>query len=99
MKLDRDVARQEGWRDLGGALLDLGRLQAAIGPLERYTNHRSYDPEGLYYYGIALQGAGRKEEARQVFQQTVEAVQTAPKYRRGHVRKWAGLAKAEIRKL
>jgi Flp pilus assembly protein TadD len=99
LKLDRDVARQEGWRDLGGALVDLGRPQDAIEPLERYTNHRSYDPEGLYYYGMALQGVGRKEEARQVFEQTLAAVQTAPKYRRGQVRKWEGLAKSEIRKL
>ena len=99
LQSDSNVARQEGWRDLGGALLDLGQPQSAIEPLERYTNQRSYDPEGLFYYGTALQAAGRKDEAQHVFQQTLEAVQTAPKYRRGQLRKWAGLAKSELRKL
>jgi hypothetical protein len=99
LKLDANVARQEGWRDLGGALIDLGRPQDAVGPLDRYTTHRSYDPEGLFYFGEALAAAGRNDEARQAFQAAVEAADTAPRYRRGQLRRWANQAKAELRKL
>jgi tetratricopeptide (TPR) repeat protein len=98
-KLDANVARQEGWRDLGGALIDLGRPKDAVAPLDRYTTHRSYDPEGLFYFGEALAAAGRNDEARQAFQAAVEAVATAPRYRRGQLRRWANQAKAELRKL
>ncbi|HYI94858.1 MAG TPA: tetratricopeptide repeat protein [Bryobacteraceae bacterium] len=99
LKADSGVGRQEGWRDLGAVLLDLGLVQEAVAPLERYTTHRSYDPEGLFYYGVALRKKGRTAEARQAFQQGIEAVQTAPSYRRGQLRKWASDAKAELRTL
>jgi hypothetical protein len=99
LKLDGGVARHEGWRDLGSALVDAGRAPEAVAALERYTRQRSYDPEGLFYYGLALRSTGRSAEAREAFEQTIEAVQTAPKYRRGQVRKWGGLARQEIRNL
>jgi Flp pilus assembly protein TadD len=99
LKLDANVARLEGWRVLGGAIFDLGRPQDAVDPLDRYTTHRSYDPEGLFYFGEALAAAGRKDEARQALQAAVEAVDTAPRYRRGQVRRWAAQAKSELRKL
>ena len=54
---DPRVSRHEGWRDLGATLLDLGRVQEALPPLERYTNAREYDPEGLFYYGSALRAS------------------------------------------
>ena len=88
-----------GMARFGRRTFGFGSPQSAIEPLERYTNHRSYDPEGLFYFGTALQAAGRSDEAQHVFQQTLEAVETAPKYRRGQLRKWAGLAKSELRKL
>ena len=99
LKLDKNVGSQEAWRDLGSVLLDLGRAQDALEPLARYTSHRAYDPEGLFYYGSALKSSGRTEEARAAFQQTVEAVKTAPKYRRGQLRRWSNLAQSEMRKL
>ncbi len=99
LKLDSRVGNQEAWRDLGSVLLDLGRPQDAVEPLAKYTSHRAYDPEGLIYYGSALKSSGRTEEALAVFQQAVEAVKTAPKYRRGQLRRWANLAQSEMRKL
>lgn len=99
VRLDKNVGRQEGWRDLGATLVDLNRIDEALPALERYTNQRSYDPEGLFAYGAALRGAGRIDEARQAFQQTIEAVQTAPAYRRGQVRKWASEAQSELKEL
>ena len=82
VKADGNVSRHEGWRDLGAGFLDLGQVERALPILERYINHRPYDPE-LCAYGIALRHAGRREEARQAFTQTEEAVETAPAYQRG----------------
>jgi hypothetical protein len=96
---DPRVSSQEGWRDLGAALLELGRAQEACDSLERYTTAREYDPEGLFYYGLALRSAGRTIEARQTFEQAIAAVQTAPKYRRGQLRRWASQAKSELKSL
>jgi hypothetical protein len=63
--------------------------------LEHYTQHREYDPEGLYYYGSALKAAARPAEAREAFERAVAAVDTAPKYRRGQLRQWASRARSE----
>jgi Tfp pilus assembly protein PilF len=94
---DTNVSLQEGWRDLGATLLDLGQVEQALPILERYTNRRSYDPEGLFAYAMALRRSNRHEEARQAFQQTIEAAQTAPAYRRAQLRRWANQARSELK--
>ena len=99
VKADKNVGRQEGWRDLGATLLELGRANEAIPVLERYTNSRSYDPEGLFVYALALKQTGRTADARQALQQTIEAVQTAPAYRKGQLRRWASQANSELKSL
>ena len=99
VQADPRVNRNEGWRDLGATLLDLGRPDEALPPLERYTNAREYDPEGLFYYGSTLRALGRTAEARQAFEQALAAVQTAPKYRRGQLRRWTTEAKSALKTL
>jgi tetratricopeptide (TPR) repeat protein len=99
LQADSTVGTREGWRELGAVLLDLDRAGEAVAPLDRYTNHRSYDPEGLYYFATALRKTGRAEEARDAYNRTIEAVQTAPSYRRGQLRRWANDAKAQLREL
>jgi tetratricopeptide (TPR) repeat protein len=93
--LDDKLSSSEVWRELGAAYFGASRLEEAADALAKYTQRRSYDPEGLYWYGKALKGLGRTAEAGQVFEQCMEAVDTMPKHRRAEVRKWKGLAKAE----
>jgi tetratricopeptide (TPR) repeat protein len=95
--LNDKLASSEVWRELGAAYFGAARLAEAAAALEKYTQRRSYDPEGLYWYGKALAGLGRDAEAREAFAQCVEAVDTMPKHRRAEVRKWKGLAKTELR--
>jgi Tfp pilus assembly protein PilF len=97
LKADPNVSSREAWRDYGAILLDLGRPSDACVALEHYTQHREYDPEGLYYYGCALKAAGRAAEARDAFQRAITAVDTAPKYRRGQLRQWASRARSELK--
>ncbi|HUI57129.1 MAG TPA: tetratricopeptide repeat protein [Bryobacteraceae bacterium] len=86
-------------RELGGAYLAAGRLEDARRNLELYIDRRSYDPEGLYYYGQALEGLGRPGEAREMYSRAVEAARTAPRYRRPFVARWSRLAQRQGRKL
>jgi tetratricopeptide (TPR) repeat protein len=95
--LDDKLLSSEVWRELGAAYFGASRLDEAAAALKKYTDRRSYDPEGLYWYGKTLAALGRAAEAREVFGQCIEAVDTMPRHRRAQVRKWKGLAKTELR--
>jgi Tfp pilus assembly protein PilF/NADH:ubiquinone oxidoreductase subunit K len=95
--LNDKLSSNEVWRELGAAYVAASRFEAGAAALKKYTDRRSYDPEGLYWYGKALAGLGKFEEAREVFAQCIESVDTMPKHRRAEVRKWKGLAKTELR--
>ncbi|HEX3742812.1 MAG TPA: tetratricopeptide repeat protein [Bryobacteraceae bacterium] len=86
-------------RELGAAYLAAGRFQTARQQLEVYIERRAYDPEGLYYYGQALEALGKPGEAREAYARAVEAARTAPRYRRREVARWSRLAQKQERKL
>jgi tetratricopeptide (TPR) repeat protein len=86
-------------RELGAVYLALDRVPEAARELELYTDRREYDPEGLYYYGQALERSGRPAEARDVYRRAVEAAYSAPRYRRPVVAKWSRLAQKAARRL
>ena len=92
-------ASSEVHRELGAVYLALGRVADAERELALYTNRREYDPEGLYYYGQALEQAGRPDQARDAYARSVESARTAPRYRRGIVGKWSRLAQKASRRL
>jgi tetratricopeptide (TPR) repeat protein len=54
-------------RELGGTYLAAGRLQDARSQLAVYIDRRPYDPEGLYYYGQALEAARTAPRYRRPF--------------------------------
>jgi predicted negative regulator of RcsB-dependent stress response len=95
--LDDKLSSSEVWRELGAAYFEASRLDEAAAALKKYTDRRSYDPEGLYWYGKTLAALGRAAEAHEAFAQCIEAVDTMPRHRRAQVRKWKGLAKTELR--
>lgn len=86
-------AQYEIVREIGAAKLELGDAAAGRELLAQYVEKRPYDPEGLYYYAKALDATGSAGEAREVYGQVREAVDSAPSYRRGALRKWAFLAR------
>ncbi len=94
--IDDKLAMSDVWRELGAALFGASRLEEAAAALGKYTERRAYDPEGLYWYGKTLERLGREAEAKELFERCIEAVKTMPSHRRAHVRKWGGLAKAEL---
>jgi tetratricopeptide (TPR) repeat protein len=97
--LDDKCCSHEVWRDLGVAYFRAGRLEEARVALGKFVERRSYDPEGLYWYGKALLALGQLEDARQQFEQCREAVETMPANRRRQLAKWKRLAAAELRSI
>lgn len=95
--LDDKCCSHEVWRDLGVAYYRLGRFEEARAALAKFVERRSYDPEGLYWYGKSLLALGHLDDARQQFEQCREAVDTMPANRRRQLSKWKRLAVAELR--
>ncbi len=92
LRQDERHSSYEARRDLGAALLDAGRLPEARRELEIYADRRPYDPEGLYYLGLAMEKQGDQPGARDAYSRAIEAARTAPRYRRRVVAQWSRLA-------
>lgn len=89
-------ATDEIWREIGATYLDAGAPKEARAFLEKFVERRAFDAEGLYYLGQTLKTLGEAEQAREMFRRCIEAVQTAPDYRRGTARKWSQLARKQM---
>jgi tetratricopeptide (TPR) repeat protein len=96
LQQDSRHSTSEILRDLGGVYLSTGDFAEAKRDLEPYVERREYDPEGLYYYGRALEGLGNREEAREMYTRAVEAARTAPRYRRRITSQWSRLARKRL---
>lgn len=94
---DDKYRQSEIWREVGATYLAAGMHNEALDALQKYTERRPYDPEGLYHLGETLRNLGRAEEARESFQQCLEAFKTTPYYRRNEMRKWSKLAQAKLK--
>jgi tetratricopeptide (TPR) repeat protein len=99
LKQDPKHRSNEIHRELGATYLALGRTEDAGRELAFYTDRREYDPEGLYYYGQALEALGKKPEAKAVYARAVDSARTAPHYRRHLVARWSRLAQRGMKRL
>ena len=97
--IDNKLAQSEVLRETGATLLDLGRNDEAREVLREFTNRRDFDPEGWYWFGMALSRLRDREGARQAFQQAIEAVRTAPPHRRRQIGQWGSAASKQLRQL
>jgi tetratricopeptide (TPR) repeat protein len=86
-------------RELGRMYLAAKQYEDARRELAVYVERREYDPEGLYYYGQALEGLGRIGEACGAYSSAMEAAAAAPYYRRRYTAKWSRLAQKQAGKL
>ena len=96
---DDKHSQSEILRELGAVYLAARQYEDARRFLADYIERRPYDPEGQYDLGQALEGLGRAAEARAAYQQSIEAVRTAPRYRRRVVAPWSRLAQKQLSKL
>jgi len=93
---DERHSSSEVLRELGGIYVAARQFADARHELEIYTERRPYDPEGLYYYGQALEGLGDSAAARDAFARAVDADRTAPRYRRRFTARWSRLAQKRL---
>jgi tetratricopeptide (TPR) repeat protein len=86
-------------RELGALYVSARQYQDALEQLQTYVEQRPYDPEGLYYYGFALEQTGDVGRAREMYQRAIEAARTAPPFRRRYTAQWSRRAQKQARKL
>ena len=94
--LDDKLAQNEVWRELGASYLAASQPETALPALIKFTDRRPYDPEGLFWCGLALKQLRRQDEARAMFNRCIEAVSTMPSHRRAQVRNWGSRARKEL---
>jgi Tfp pilus assembly protein PilF len=97
--IDNKLSQSEVLRETGATLLDLGRDAEARDILREYTNRRSFDAEGCYWYGVALSRLGENQAAKEALQQSIESVRTAPSHLRRQASKWESAARKQLRQL
>jgi len=85
-------------RELGAIYVAARQFSDARDELGRYIERRPYDPEGLYWYGQAMEGLGDRQAARDLYLRAVEADRTAPRYRRRFTARWSRLAQRALGK-
>jgi tetratricopeptide (TPR) repeat protein len=96
---DERHSSSEVLRELGGIYVAARQYDDARNELAIYTERRPYDPEGLYYYGQALEGLGDAASARDAYVRAVDADHTAPRYRRRYTARWSRLAQKQLGRL
>ncbi|HEX8707530.1 MAG TPA: tetratricopeptide repeat protein [Pyrinomonadaceae bacterium] len=94
---DEAHSQHEIWREIGATYLAAGQFEDARAALERFLEHRTSDPEGLYLMGRALAGLGRTREAAGLMQACIEAVKTAPAYKYRTEKRWLNEAQQFLR--
>jgi tetratricopeptide (TPR) repeat protein len=99
LKQDDKHSLSEIHRETGATYLELGNLEESRRELAIYTDRRTHDPEGLYYYGQVLEALGDQFQAREMYERAVEAARTAPRYRRRVTARWSRLAQARSKRL
>jgi tetratricopeptide (TPR) repeat protein len=97
LEQDDKHAHSEIWREIGATYLAASMFAEAKEALQKFVDRRSYDPEGLYYYGKTLEQLEKRDEAREAFARCVEAVKTMPSYRYREQRKWDKLAREQLK--
>jgi tetratricopeptide (TPR) repeat protein len=85
-------------RELGALYVAARQYQDALQQLETYVERRPYDPEGLYYYGFALEQTSDTAHARELYERAIEAARTAPHFRKRYTAQWSRLAQKQLRK-
>jgi tetratricopeptide (TPR) repeat protein len=97
MDQDEKHHQSEILRELGALYIAARQFEHAAHELKVYVERRPYDPEGLCYYGQALEGLGRFEEANEMYRRCVESASTAPRYIQRSLGQWSRLAQKQLR--
>ena len=73
LALNDKHSSSEAWRGRARPTCNWEDTEQALAELQKYTDRREFDPEGLFWLGDAFKKLGRIPEARNAFQRAVEA--------------------------
>jgi tetratricopeptide (TPR) repeat protein len=96
---DERHSSSEVLRELGAIYIEARQYEDARKELAVYIDRWPYDPEGLYYYGVALEQLGEAAQAREMFRRAIESARSAPRFRKRYVAPWSRLAQKRLRKV
>jgi tetratricopeptide (TPR) repeat protein len=91
--------QSEVLREIGALYVSARQYEYARDRLAEYVERRPYDAEGLFYYGQALEGLGKANEALEIYERASEAAVLAPPYLRRAAARWSRLARKQKRRL
>jgi tetratricopeptide (TPR) repeat protein len=94
---DEQHAQYEVWREIGATYIAAGQFGDASDALQRFTERRESDPQGLYLLGRAQAGLGRLREAAISMKACIEAVKSAPAYKYRTEKRWLNEAQQFLR--
>lgn len=86
----------EIWREIGATYLAANMLTEARDALEKYTERRAADVEGLYYLGKVLKAQGETARATEIFAEAVGSAKASPDFRWRTTKNWSKLAQREL---
>ena len=86
-------------RELGAMYLAAKQYEDARRELATYIQRRPYDPEGLFYYGQALERLGDVAAGREMYTRAVDAARATPRFRQRYTAKWSRLAQKQASRL
>lgn len=95
--LNEKHSNSEAWREIGATYEAAGMNEDARQALEKYIERRPYDAEGLYYYGKTLLNLKENDMAKEMFNRSIDAVDTAPYHRRGYLKRWRKLSQGLLK--
>jgi tetratricopeptide (TPR) repeat protein len=98
-RLDPQHRLGEVIREVGKGYLHTGSLEKAREFLQYFLDARGSDPEGRFWLAVALDGLGRREEARAQLATILEQTRSTPQFFRKEHREWVHRARQQVRAL
>ena len=94
---DQTHAQYEVWREIGATYLAAEQFAVARDMLERFREHRTADPEGLYLLGRTYAALGNRRAAHDMLEACIAAVKAAPAYQYRLDKRWLNAARQLLR--
>ncbi len=85
------------FREVGKGYLHTGEIEKSIEFLRFFLNNRSSDPEGRYWFAVALRETGDTEQTRIQLNTILEQARSNPQFFRKENREWIYRARALLK--
>ena len=98
-RLDPEYGQGDIFREVGKAYINTGSMEKGKEFLEFFLKRREADPEGRYWFAVALQKSGELERARFQLTFIIEQAKANPRFYRKRNREWIFRARNLVREI